>query len=76
MNRSIRSELPEATDAVRGAGILEQRLELVAQPRGRQVPDEAHLDTCADEPRGVLVESEVRTAPRSESRERCGSDRR
>src|SRR5688572_22321016 len=59
MDRVVRSELAEPDDPAGGSGILEERLELVAQARRREIPDEPHLDAPPREPRRVLLEAQA-----------------
>ena len=57
MDRTVGTELAEPPNAVRGAGLLEQRDQLVTEPRRREVADEAHLDTAAKQARRVHLEA-------------------
>ena len=59
MDRLVGAELGQAQQGVRHIPLLEQRLELVAEPRGREIADEAHLDGRAREPFGVGVHAEA-----------------
>ncbi len=58
MDGAIRTQLAESPDAVRRAGILEESHELVAEPGGREVADEPHLDAAPEKASRVLVEAE------------------
>ena len=58
MDRAVGAELAESADASGGTRLLEQRHELVAQPRRREIAHETHLDATAEEPRRVLLEAE------------------
>ncbi len=57
MARSAPSS-PEAQDRGAGAALLEQRLQLVPEPRRREIAHEPHLDAAAREPLGVCVETQ------------------
>ena len=56
MDRAIGAELAEPEDRLARTLLLEQRLQLVAQARGREVADEPHLDAAAGEPLRVRLE--------------------
>ena len=58
MDGAVGAELGQAEDRVAHVALGEQEDELVAQPRRREVADEAHLDGAARELRGVLVHAE------------------
>src|SRR5205807_7118968 len=51
--------LPISQDRVLDLALLEQRDQLVAQPRRREVADEPHLDRAARESLRVLVHPEA-----------------
>ena len=57
MDRAVGAELAESADAGGGTRLLEQRHQLVAQPRRREIPHEAHLDATAEKPRRVVLEA-------------------
>ena len=57
MDRAVGAELAESADAGGGTRLLEERHELVAQPRRREIADETHLDATAEKPRGVVLEA-------------------
>src|SRR5215211_2517231 len=59
VDRGAGAELREPEDRRTGVSLLEQRDQLIAQPCGREVADEAHLDRPAGEPLRVLVHPEL-----------------
>src|SRR5262245_31932440 len=69
MDRPIGAELPEPPDACGRGRVLEQRDQLVAQTRRREVSDKPHLDAPAEQPGRVLVETEAMTSLVADSAE-------
>ena len=59
MDRPVDPELGEPAHGVVHARLGEQRLQLVAEPRGRELADEVHLDARPCEREGVRIHREA-----------------
>src|ERR1700726_2286234 len=59
MDRPVRAELREAPERVGDVSLGQERLQLVAEARGREIADEPHLDRRAREPLRVRVHAEA-----------------
>ena len=78
MDRPVGAELGKPQDRVLDLALLQQRDELVTQPRRGEVADEPHLDRPAREPHRVLVHPEavaVLVADRAEDPRRVVDER-
>ena len=69
VQRAVEAQLGHALQRrARRCASAEQVEQLVAQPRGRQVADQPHVDAAARQRQGVRVHRGSRAAPRSGSR--------
>src|ERR1700676_608339 len=75
MDRPVRAELREAHERVGDVSLGQERLQLVAEARGREIADEPHLDRRARQPLRFSYRSARKMRVGSSMKERLWSTR-